>query len=105
MALTKQFKETVAARLATDPAFAHALLDEAITLFINGEYDTAKLVLRDLINATIGFEFLAEQIQKPSKSLHRMLSASGNPTMANISSIFAALQDALNVEVRTEVVA
>jgi DNA-binding phage protein len=105
MALTRQFKETVAARLAADPVFAHALLDEAITLFVNGEHDAAKLVLRDLINATIGFETLAEQIQKPSKSLHRMLSASGNPTMANISSIFSALQDALKVEVRTEVIA
>ena len=105
MALTKHFKETVAARIATDPAFAHALLDEAITLFINGEHDTAKLVLRDLVNATIGFEALAEQIEKPPKSLHRMLSISGNPTMANISAIFAALQEALKVEVRMEVVA
>ena len=105
MALTKHFKETVAARIVADPAFAHAMLDEAITLFINGEHDTAKLVLRDLVNATIGFEALAEQIEKPPKSLHRMLSVSGNPTMANISAIFAALQEALNVEVRMEVVA
>lgn len=105
MALTKHFKETVATRIAADPAFAHALLDEALTLFINGEHDTAKLVLRDLVNATIGFEALAKQIEKPPKSLHRMLSVSGNPTMANISAIFAALQEALNVEVRMEVVA
>jgi DNA-binding phage protein len=104
VALTKHFKETVAARIAADPAFAHALLDEAITLFINGEHDTAKLVLRDLVNATIGFEALAEQIEKPPKSLHRMLSVSGNPTMANISAIFAALQETLNVEVRMEVI-
>ncbi len=30
MALTRDFKETVAARVQNDPAFAQALLDEAI---------------------------------------------------------------------------
>ena len=49
MALTRDFKETVAARVQSDPAFAQALLDEAITLFIDGEPDTAKLILRDLL--------------------------------------------------------
>lgn len=105
MALTRNFKETVAARVQGDPAFAKALLDEAITLFLNGEPDTAKLILRDLVNATVGFESLAEEIHKPAKSLHRMLSASGNPTMTNISSIFAAIKKNLRVEVRTKVVA
>ncbi|MDD2713786.1 MAG: transcriptional regulator [Simplicispira sp.] len=104
MALTRDFKETVAARVQSDPAFAQALLDEAITLFINGEPDTARLILRDLVNATVGFEPLAEEIHKPAKSLHRMLSASGNPTMSNSSAIFAAIQRVLKVEVHTSVV-
>ena len=104
MALTRDFKETVAARVQSDPAFAQALLDEAITLFIDGEPDTAKLILRDLVNATVGFESLAEEIHKSAKSLHRMLSASGNPTMSNISAIFAAIKRALKVEVHTSVV-
>lgn len=104
MALTRDFKETVAARVQGDPAFAQALLDEAITLFVNGEPDTAKLILRDLVNATVGFESLAEEVHKPAKSLHRMLSASGNPTMKNISTIFSAIKRALKVEIRTSVV-
>lgn len=91
--------------MQSDPAFAKALLDEAITLFLDGEPDTAKLVLRDLVNATAGFESLADEIHKPAKSLHRMLSASGNPTMTNISSIFAAIKKSLRVQVRTKVVA
>ena len=105
MALTRDFKETVAARVQNDPAFAQALLDEAITLFVNGEPESAKVILRDLVNATVGFEALAEEIHKPAKSLHRMLSASGNPTMTNISSIFAAIKKNLRVRVRTKVVA
>jgi hypothetical protein len=28
--------------------------------------------LRDLVNATIGFEGLAAEVNRPSKSLHRM---------------------------------
>jgi DNA-binding phage protein len=104
MALTRDFKEIVAARVQKDPAFAQALLDEAITLFINGEPDSAKLVLRDLVNSTVGFEALAQEIQKPAKSLHRMLSQSGNPTMSNISAVFAAIKRNLNVEVHMQVV-
>ena len=104
MALTRDFKETVAARVQNDPAFAQALLDEAITLFVNGEPESAKLILRDLVNATVGFEALAEEIHKPAKSLHRMLSKSGNPTMSNISAVFAAIKRALKVEVRAQIV-
>ena len=104
MALTKNFKTTVAARVQSDPAFAQALLDEAITLFINGEPETAKLILRDLVNSSVGFEKLALEIDKPAKSLHRMLSQSGNPTMSNISAVFAAIKRNLNVEVHMQVV-
>ncbi len=104
MALTRNFRDTVTSRLQSDPKFARALLDEAIVLFINGEADTARLVLRDLVNATVGFESLAQEIHKPSKSLHRMLSATGNPTMSNISAIFAAIKKMLHVEVKTRVV-
>jgi DNA-binding phage protein len=105
MALTRDFRETVIARVQADPKFARALLDEAITLFVNGEADTAKLVLRDLVNATIGFESLAVEVHKPAKSLHRMLSVSGNPTMTNLSAIFAAVKRTMRVDIRTRVVA
>jgi DNA-binding phage protein len=104
MAKTRDFKETVAARVQNDPAFAQALLDEAITLFVNGEPESAKLILRDLVNATVGFEALADEIHKPAKSLHRMLSKSGNPTLSNVSAIFAAIKRALKVAVRAPVV-
>ena len=69
MALTRNFKITVAARVQSAPMFAQALLDEAIKLFINGEPETAKLILRDLVNASVGFEKLALEIHKPAKSL------------------------------------
>ena len=77
MSLTRDYKQTVNDRVGRDPAFAKALLDEAATLFLDGEPDAARLILRDLVNATVGFEALAEMTHKPSKSLHRMLSQRG----------------------------
>lgn len=104
MALTRSFKDTVVARVKRDPAFAQALLDEALTLMLNGEPDAAKLVLRDLVNATVGFENLAEELHKPSKSLHRMLSQTGNPTLGNFSAILMAIKKTLHVDIRTTIV-
>jgi len=104
MALTRDFKETVKARVERDPEFARALLDEAVSLFLADDPDTAKLILRDLVNATLGFEDLAKEVHKSSKSLHRMLSASGNPTIKNFSAIIAVLKKALRVEIKTAVV-
>ena len=93
MALTRNFKETVIQRVQNDASFAQALLDEAATLFLNGEPETARLILRDLVNATIGFEQLATLTAKPSKSLHRMLSPTGNPSMDNLAAIFRAVRE------------
>ena len=97
MTLTRDFKQTVVERVERDPAFAKALLDEAATLFLSGEPDTARLILRDLVNATVGFEQLATLTHKPSKSLHRMLSPRGNPSMDNLAAIFGAIKNWLKV--------
>jgi DNA-binding phage protein len=99
MALTRKFKQTIVERVKRDPAFAKALLDEAATLFLNGEPDTARLVLRDLVNATVGFEKLAAEIAKPAKSLHRMLSKNGNPSMDNLAAIISVVRQELGVEI------
>ena len=97
MALTRNFKQTVVERVERDPEFAKALLDEAATLFLSGEPETARLILRDLVNATLGFEQLAEMTDRPSKSLHRMLSSNGNPSMDNLAAIFGAVRSRLKV--------
>ena len=97
MALTRDFKETVKERAARDPAFAKAMLDEAATAFLNGEASVARLILRDLVNASVGFEDLATETKRPSKSLHRMLSEKGNPSTDNFASIFRVVRERLGV--------
>ena len=91
MGLTRDFKKTVVARVERDPAFAKELLDEAMALLIGGEAETARVILRDLVNATLGFERLAKLTDVPSKSLHRMLSPKGNPSMDNLAAILSAV--------------
>ena len=103
MAITRDYQDSINERVSREPAFTAALLDEAITLFLNGEPEVARLVLRDLVNATVGFEELALEVEKPSKSLHRMLSARGNPTMDNLTKIIGILRNnlGLDIEVHT----
>jgi DNA-binding phage protein len=104
MAPTRNFKQTIAERARRDPDFAKALLDEAAMLFLNGEPDTARLILRDLVNATVGFETLADETAKPAKSLHRMLSKEGNPTMDNLAAILGVLRRNLGVDIQAHTV-
>ncbi len=106
MPLTRDYKKTIKKRVNNDPEFAKALLDEAGTLFLNGEADVARLVLRDLVNSTVGFKALAEASNKNDKSIQRMLSATGNPKMDNLATIFNILREKLNlkIEVRTETI-
>lgn len=92
MALTRDFKDTIKARVQRDPAFRKALLQEAAESMLAGDTETGKTVLRDYINATVGFPELAHATRIPSKSLMRMLGPKGNPRADNIFEIMAYLQ-------------
>jgi DNA-binding phage protein len=92
MALTKEFKDTVKARAERDPAFREALLTEAVEQLLAGELEGGKAVLRDYINATVGFERLAKATGTPPKSLMRMLGPRGNPRASNLLTMIGKLQ-------------
>jgi DNA-binding phage protein len=92
MALTRDFKKTIRARVARDPRFRTELLREGIECLLTGDIATAKTILRDYINATLGFTELAEATRIPSKSLMRMLGPSGNPRTDNLFVVVSFLQ-------------
>jgi len=100
MALTRDFKTTVLARAERDARFRAALFTEAMNAYLAGDTETGKAMLRDLINATVGFEGLALEVNKPSKSLHRMLAPHGNPNTDNFFAIVSALQKRTKVKLR-----
>jgi len=100
MALTRSFKETIGVRAKRDPRFREALFSEAINEYLAGHTAEGKAILRDLVNATVGFERLAAEIHKPSKSLHRMLAPHGNPSTENFFEIVNQLQKKTRVKLR-----
>ncbi len=99
MALTRDFKETVRDRAQSDPAFRAALLSEAIELLLSGDVETGRALLRDYINATIGFQELGQKSGLPPKSLMRMFGPSGNPRADNLFAIIRLLQDETGVQI------
>ena len=88
------------ARAAREPRFREALLTEALGAFLSGDAASGRAMLRDLINATVGFEMLAGRTEIAPKSLHRMLSPKGNPTTENFFAIVGALQRDSRVRLR-----
>ena len=103
MPLTRSFKEIVKERVARDPKFRAALLTEAVEQMLSGDLDVGKAVLRDYINATMGFERLARETGTPAKSLMRMFGPKGNPRADNLFAVISRLQKASGI--RLEVAA
>lgn len=103
MALTRDFRETVQADAKRHPAFRRGLLSDALESLLSGDVALGKELLRDYINATVGFPRLAEQTKLHVKTLHQMFGPSGNPTASNLFDIVAYLQRAEGVrfEVRS----
>ena len=103
MALTRDFKETIKDRVERDPSFREELLKEGIEYLLTGDVDTGKAILRDYINATIGFNILGSLIDKSPKSLMRMLGPNGNPQARNLFDIIARLQkrEGIQFEIRS----
>jgi len=102
MPLTRNFKETVMARVQRDPAFRKALLVEAIEAFLAGDVATGKSVLRHCINATVGFNALAVALDRSPKSVMRMLGPTGNPQAQNLFEIIAFLQREEGLELKVK---
>ncbi len=92
MALTRHFKKTIQARIERDPTFREELLKEGVECLLSGDVETGKAVLRDYINATIGFRELGGLTDKSPKSLMRMFGPNGNPQARNLFEIIGCLQ-------------
>lgn len=92
MALTREFRKTLLDRAQEDKEFRQALLKEGIDTMLAGDVATGKSILRDYINAVVGFGKLAEATQIPAKSLMRMFGPKGNPRADNLFQIIHHLQ-------------
>ena len=100
MPLTRNFKDTVKARAERDPEYRVGLFREAIEALLSDDLETGKVLLRDYVNATVGFETLAAELDKSPKSLMRMLSDKGNPRADNLLGMVGHLRKREGVELR-----
>jgi hypothetical protein len=71
MPLTRTLKEPVQARLQSDRKYRKELLREGVGCLLAGDLDTGKAILRDYINATIGFDELNRRTKRPALSSTR----------------------------------
>jgi len=121
MGLTRKFRERVQARYRSDERFRRVVLGGAVESLLAGEGARERLsdsgrpagsgselaysgqgywraavgreILRDFINATLGFPALARKTGIHVKTLHQMFGPKGNPTAANLFNIIACLQE------------
>lgn len=57
---TRDYKETILARIKRDPEFARALYAETVNALLEGKTDEGLSILRDLIQAGIPYKKLAQ---------------------------------------------
>jgi DNA-binding phage protein len=98
MITTRDYRETIIARIKREPKFARGLYAEAINAILEGETAEALSMLRDLVHAEISFRELARQTGLGEKSLHRMLNRNGNPTARNLGVIFKRIAQDLGIK-------
>ena len=104
MPLTRDFKETIKARIERDPAFREELLRKGVQCLLSGDVDIGKAVLRNYINATIGFQDLGGLTKKSPKSLMRMFGPNGNPQARNLFEVIGCLQEREGLHLKVEAV-
>ena len=103
----RSFNEIVQQRAGREPAFAGALLEEAVECLLAGDLPTARSLIRDAIKGSMGYAELSRCTGTPEKSLVRMFGPAGNPTAANMASVLHELQrhGRVRLRVRSEPVA
>jgi DNA-binding phage protein len=98
-------REQVKGRIRTDDAFGYALLSEAIEVLLADDMVTAKSVLFDYIDATIGFDELSQQSGLTADSLRDMFSPSGDPRAADLFRVIAVLQQCQGIRLEVSAAA
>ena len=101
---TTSYKDSLKAMVARNPDMATEMLEDAINALLAGELDEGRLLLRQYVNATIGFGELARRTGKADKNLIRTLGPNGSPTAANLFQIIQTCMKAEGVTIAAHVV-
>lgn len=64
IAITRDYDEVIVERMRKDSEYARLSFDKVVELIVDGEPETARVILRNLVNATVGFEEPARRTDK-----------------------------------------
>ena len=86
------------------PAIREIRLEEGAECLLAGDVEAGKAILRDHVDAAVGFQEVAGQTNKSSKSLMRMPRPHGNPQVRNLFQIIGCLQKRESVQLKVQTV-
>jgi DNA-binding phage protein len=84
--------------LYADDKRAIGMLAFALEMIVSGDEDEAKHAMRSLIKGRLGFEETSRRTGIPARSINRMLSSEGNPSLSNLTLIIRCLHEELGIE-------
>lgn len=87
----KYANEVIVEQLKSDREFLKEHLCDAFNSLFTGDHRVACLMLRDIVNATIGFQQLAKKLGKKDKTVMGYLGGKSNPTISNLFAIVYAV--------------
>lgn len=103
-ALNRRMSPLIVRRVQRERRFGQLLLLEAVRAWLDDDVNLAKGVMRRLVDASAGYEYLAVTTEGHPKSLIRMLSPQGNPSATHLTAILNRLARhhgaSFNVELR-----
>lgn len=94
---TRDAKFTIIERIQKDHAFAVELLKESFNNFVEGEAALTRLTLRDLIEGTVTYSYVAKKTKLSVKMVENAFSLNGEPSLRLTSSVFKIISEHLKV--------
>ena len=104
MVLTRSFRNTVIDRARRDLEFRSSLLVECMQCCIIGDVEIGKVILRNYIHASMGFDKLSRLTGKDLKYLVQMFEPDSNPQVSDFFDIIWHIQrhDGIHIKVAVE---
>lgn len=100
----KYAHEIIVKRLKENQELRIAHMKEIIDCIFEREVRTACIMIRDLINATMGFKELGLKINKSDKAIMTMLNGKTTPNTKNIFSIINEILEYDNLKRNTNII-